>query len=61
MHALRKRRANIARARFSIAERGPGCLGQEIAASCLQSLQDIRPAGNLGMSSERLSCRDKIE
>ena len=31
MHALRKRRANIAQARFSTAECGSGCLGQDIA------------------------------
>lgn len=61
MHALRKRRANIAQPWFPIAQRGPGGLGQDIAAGCLQSLQDIHPMGDLEMSGERLSCRDKIE
>ena len=61
MHALRKRRANIAQARFSTAEGGSGCLGQDIAASYLQSLQGIRPVGDRWMGSERLSCGYQIE
>ena len=61
MHALSKRGANIREARFSTAQRGPSGLGQHIAGSCLQSLQDIRPVGDREMSSERLSCRNKIE
>ena len=61
MHALRKRRANIAQTLFSIAESGPGCLGQDISTGHLQSLQDVRPMGDLGMSGEGLSCSDKIE
>jgi len=61
VHTARQGRTNIAQPWFSIAERGPGCFDQDIAAGRLQSLQDVRPMGHFGMSSEGLSYRHKIE